>query len=100
MSDNTNSDQGEVQDNEQQDVNFEPDAHGSDIDISDEEDPDDDDLSSWPNAKTAILIEMYKARPYMYDILHKHYRNRGKKNAAINKMAAKVNMTREYFNWE
>ena len=95
MSDVTNSDQGEVQDNEEQDETFQPDPDVANSDNTDDDDPDDDDLSTWPNAKTAQLIEMYRARPYLYDLNHKHYRNRAKKNAAINKFAMKLNMTRK-----
>ena len=56
---------------------------------------DDDDLSRWPNAKTAELIEKFKAHPILYNNEHKLYYNKPKKELIIEKMADELNVTRE-----
>ena len=61
----------------------------------DEDDFDEDDLSSWPNEKTAELIQRWKAKPFLYDLTHKLYSNKPKKDAAIARIADKMNVTRE-----
>ena len=61
------------------------------------EDSDDESASNWPDEVTAKLIELWKARRFMYDQKHKHYRNRVKKAKAIDEMSKELNVTRTYF---
>ena len=51
-------------------------------------------MSKWPNEQTAELIERFKNKPILYDLYHKNYWNKPKKEAAIAKLANKMNVTR------
>ena len=62
------------------------------------EDQNDDDgknnqISKWPDEETARLIEMYRERPFLYDLANKWYLNKNKKNRAYLYMAGKLNIS-------
>ena len=61
-----------------------------------EEDSSDESGSNWPDDKTARLIEMWKERGALYDITHRHYRNKLKKAKALNQICQELDMSRMY----
>ena len=63
---------------------------------ADDEDCDEEDFSKWPNEQTTELIERFKGKTILYDVNHKNHYNKQKKLGAIESIANKMNMTREY----
>ena len=61
-----------------------------------DEDSNDESGSNWPDNTTMKLIEMWRERDVLYDTSHKHYRNKMKKEKALNQISTELNMTRMY----
>jgi hypothetical protein len=55
------------------------------------------DDSSWPDATTAKIIEMWRDRPLLYDVSHPNYLNRDKKHKALSEIALEVKITGNYY---
>ena len=72
--------------------NFNPDEEDSEH----ESDDDLDKLSNWPDEDTARLIEIWKAHEYMYNLRHKWYHRRDKKDAVIQLMAEELKISGEF----
>ena len=85
---------------EETDKEVENDATVEKSTMEDESDSDVEGASSWPDDKTAKLIELWKERGALYDPNHKHYRNRPKKQKAMNQICTALNVTRMYLNKE
>ena len=70
---------------------------GNDGDLNDVQSEDDESNTNWPTAETARLIELWQARPHLYDYHHKWYYNKVKKHGAWALMAAELKRSRKCF---
>jgi hypothetical protein len=57
-----------------------------------------EDESSWPDAKTAHLIDLWKSKPWLYETTHKWYSTREKKLGAMTLIAKELKMTGRLLN--
>ena len=47
----------------------------------------------WPNAETGRLIELWREKPILYDVAHKHYTNKPRKDRVMTAIGAELNDT-------
>ena len=60
-----------------------------------EDELDDDDLSNWPDEVTVKLIELFRNSPILYDMSHDLYRNKGRKDRALRRIAEQLDRSGE-----
>jgi hypothetical protein len=51
------------------------------------------DDCAWPDATTSRIIELWRERPILYDVTHRHYLNRDRKAQALSEIATEVKIT-------
>jgi hypothetical protein len=51
---------------------------------------------SWPDETTGRIIELWRTRPQLYDVRHKWYLNRDRKQQALSEIAAEVKITGKF----
>jgi hypothetical protein len=72
---------GEAEEEEEDSVN----SSAGDVSNLDEEGD-----AGWPDRETAKLIELFRNQELLYDVGHKYYSNRDKKEGTYSKMATKL----------
>lgn len=54
------------------------------------------DEGGWPDKETALLIELFRLKPQLYDTNHKWYANREKKSGTLTLIASELKCSGKY----
>jgi hypothetical protein len=60
---------------------------------SSEDGNDDEDDGGWPDRETGQLIELFRTNPILYNVSHKWYANRERKDRTYNDMARELGIS-------
>jgi hypothetical protein len=63
----------------------------------DAEDPESTDDWGWPDRETVRVIELFRQKPQLYDVTHKLYAHRERKNDTLVKMASELGVSGKCF---
>ena len=78
------------------DKHFEENIQEDHEESEDESDDDLDKLTNWPDEDTCKLIEIWKSHEFMYNLTHKWYHRRDKKDAVIQLMAKELKISGKF----
>ena len=72
----------------------EDDAGGDEAETHEDGFNEQDDVPyGWPDADTGRLIELWRDRPQLYDLSHKWYSNKHKKDGTLARMCSELNIS-------